>query len=498
MKFGYFFLGLMAMLLTAACHQENLPDEAEVTQIAKEAYIYGYPTIGLYGDMYVRAIDREGPRFLKPFNELAWRSIYDPVTVHKAETVGNKDEEPLPDTEPVQAIRPGGAQSGMAYGSVWFDLKNEPCVLLVPGTLAGRYFSIQFVDLFSDTFDYISNRRDGNRGGRYLIASSSWKGQKPSGIDRSIKSRSSYVLGLFRIRIESSDDLKNVEKLMSRFSIVPLSQYMGTTRQEEMAVIAYPAFSPEKAKTPEYFAYLNFMLQFCSVPQEESDLMKRFARIGIEPGKPFDYASLSETRKKALIDGMAAGQTELEALARSDSGKLNPVYKAEEKTEENYPYRAYMADRYLFGQSSEEMLAIVYEMETGQKKLDGRNRYELRFEKNQLPPVDAFWTVTVYSSGKQPSFKPNSAYILNSASQILQLNGDGSLLIPLQQEMPEPVKRTNWLPVPSGPFFVLLQLYQPREEALKGSWSPPQLRNPDGSEAENHALPSVAYPKPEE
>lgn len=484
----------MVILLTTSCHQERQPGEEEITQIAKEAYIYGYPMIGLYGDMYIRAIDRDGRRFLKPFNELAWRSIYDPVTVYKAETVGNMDEEPLPDMEPVQTIRSGGAQSGMAYGSVWFDLKNEPCVLRVPGTLAGRYFSIQFVDLFSNTFDYISNRRDGNRGGRYLIASSSWKGQKPSGIDRFIKSRSSYVLGVFRIRIESSGDLKNVEKLMSRFSIVPLSRYTGTTGQEKMTVVSYPAFSPEKAKTPEYFAYLNFMLQFCSIPQEESDLMKRFARIGIEPGKPFDYASLSETRKKALIDGMAAGQTELEALARADSGKLNPVYKTEEKTEENYPYRAYMADRYPFGRSSEEMLAIVYETEAGRKKLVGRNRYELRFEKDRLPPVDAFWTLTVYSSGKKPSLKPNSAYILNSASQILQLNEDGSLSIPLQQEIPESLKRTNWLSVPSGPFFVLLQLYQPREEALKGIWSPPQLRNPDGAGAENRALPSVVVP----
>ncbi len=487
MKFRNFFFGVMAILLLPSCHQEKQPDETEIIRIAKEAYIYGYPVVGLYRDMYVRAIDRESPRFLKPFNELAWRSLYDPVALRTKQTAGDRDdwsrqEAEIPQTDDNRSPRPG-----MAYGSVWFDLRNEPCILVVPPTLAGRYFSIQFVDLFSNTFDYISNRKDGNKGGHYLIAASEWNGRMPAGISHTVRSPSSYIMGLFRIRIETAGDFKNVEKLITQFRIIPLSHYAGGATAPEIPLVRYPEFTEEKAETPEFFNYLNFMLQFCAIPEDESDILKRFGKIGIEPGKPFDYSVLSETKKKALIEGMAAGQAELEALGRFYSGKLLPDGMVE-KTQKNYPYRAYMTDRYLFGSSPEEILTVVYETDANRKKLDGKKRYEMRFERKQLPPVGAFWTVTAYSSEKKPSFKQNSAYILNSALQILELNEDGSLVVSIRPEMQESGKGTNWLSVPSGSFFLLLQLYQPGEEALRGGWSPPKVRILDNTEFENTAL----------
>ena len=232
------------------------------------------------------------------------------------------------------------------------------------------------------------------------------------------------------------------------------------------------------------------MLQFCSIPEEEGDLLTRFARIGIEPGKPFDYSGMPETEKKALVDGMAAGYAELEALGRSASGRLRKIYGTEEKSGQDYPYRAYMTDRYFFGRSPEEILTVVYETEPNRKRLDSGKGYELLFDANRLPPVDAFWILSAHSLAKEPSFKPNNIYVLNSASHVLELNADGSLVVFVQQEMPEPEKRNNWLPVPSGPFFILLQLYQPGEEVLSGEWVPPEIRQRRTVEEGNTTLPS--------
>jgi hypothetical protein len=130
-----------------------------------------------------------------------------------------------------------------------------------------------------------------------------------------------------------------------------------------------------------------------------------------------------------------------------------------------------MSARNPFGGSSREILTLVYET-VEQNVFDGRNRYELRFDANQLPPVDAFLTLTAYPFVKRPSLKPDGVYMLNSASRILELNNDGSLVVTLQREEPGQEKRLNWLPVPSGPFYVLLQLYQPREDVNEEYWLP--------------------------
>ena len=463
-------MGVVTVLLLVACHQKKPLDEVEITQIAKEAYIYGFPVVELYRDMYIHVIDKDNSRFLASFNKLAWRAVSSPVRGCTKEIASDSREQTfrIDDTEKAQP------ESGMAYGSVWFDLRDEPYVLTVPATMAGRYFSIQFIDLFSEPFECISNRRDGNNGGHFLIATSEWKGKNPSGMTRIITSSTSFVSGLFRIRIENQEDVGQVEKLIRQFRIIPLSQYNGTATGSPAGDIHYPEFSAEKTMTPEFFTYLNFLLQFCSISGDENEMMRRFARIGIEPGRPFDHSTMSEPEKRALIDGMAAGQAELKMLARSGVGKSVVFRETGEDTEKNYSYRAYMSARNPFGGSSREILTLVYET-VEQNVLDGRNRYELRFDANQLPPVDAFWTLTAYPFVKRPSFKPDDAYVLNSASRILELNNDGSLVVTLQQEEPGQEKRSNWLPVPSGPFYVLLQLYQPREDVNAGYWLPPEM-----------------------
>ena len=401
----------------------------------------------------------------------AWRTVSSSVRGCTKETASDSREQAfrIDDAEKAQP------EPGMAYGSVWFDLRDEPYVLTVPATMAGRYFSIQFTDLFSEPFEYISNRRDGNSGGHFLIAASEWKGKNPSGMTRIITSSTSFVSGLFRIRIENQADVGQVEKLIRQFRIIPLSRYNGDGNG--FACRRYPLSGVQCRKNDDagIFAYLNFLLQFCSVSGDENAMMRRFAKIGIEPGRPFDHSTMSEPEKRALTDGMAAGQAELKMLARSGVGKSVTFRETGKDTEKNYSCRAYMSARNPFGGSSREILTLVYET-VEQNVLDGRNRYELRFDANQLPPVDAFWTLTSISVREAAVFQSRTMLMCSiHASRILELNNDGSLVVTLQQEEPGQEKRSNWLPVPSGPFHVLLQLYQPREDVNEGYWLPPEM-----------------------
>ncbi len=492
MKFAPVLIGLISVFLLVSCHQKKRLNETEITQIAKEAYIYGYPIVENYRNMTVFAIDTQNPDFVKPFNELATLPVQqtsDVVVVETEEAIQNgRDEKIQLQTE--ISLKPG---VDIAYGSAWLDLRREPLVVTIAPVNDKRYFSVQFIDLFGNDFDYFSNRKDGNQGGRLLVAAPGWKGIKPAGVSRIVISPSAFVHALFRIQLGNMTDAGKNDTVSTQYKIEPLSQYAGITPPPSPEPVDFPIYNSAKAKTPEFFTYLDFMLQFCTIPKEESGMMKRFAEIGIVPGKAFDYSTLSDSEKKALIDGMAAGQAELDAMSKTNV-RIPVLYGNNSNLlKENYPYRAYMASKNLYGNSSEEIWGIVYEVSASNKRLNGKNRYELKFEKDELPPVNVFWSLTAYPSSPQSSaFIPYSAYAFSSNRQSYKMNEDGSLTLTLQQNNPGEEKQGNWMPVPEGRFFLLLQLYQPKEEVLKGQWPSPKIVRTNNSSVMDSA--SVKFP----
>lgn len=488
MKFTHILIGLMAVFLLASCHQKKRLNETEITQIAKEAYIYGYPIVENYRNMYVSSINTQNPNFVKPFNELAMLPMQPAagVDVTETEEVTENGNEETSQTQTEITLKPG--RMDMAYGSAWLDLRREPVVVTIAPVDDKRYFSVQFVDLFGNDFDYFSNRKDGNRGGRFLVAAPGWKGEKPAGISRVVESPSAFVFVMFRLRVGDLADAGKNAKVLGQYKVETLSQFTRTTPPASLAPLNFPVYNSAKAKTPEFFTYLNFMLQFCSIPEEESGIMKRFADIGIAPGKVFDYSTMSDSEKKALIDGMAAGQAELDAMSKTNVKAPVLFGNNSNLLKENYPYRAYMASRNLYGNSSEEIWGIVYDVSASNKKLNGKNQYELKFDKNRLPPVSAFWSLTAFPVSQQLSpFNPYSPYTISSNRQVFKLNEDGTLSLYLQKNHPGEEKLSNWLPVPDGRFFLLLQLYQPKEEVLKGLWPSPKILRMN-----NTALPDSA------
>lgn len=487
MKFARILIGFMAVFLLVSCHQKKRLNETEITQIAKEAYIYGYPVVENYRNMYATAIDRQNPDFVKPFNELAVLPMRTgDMEMAETEEVSENGNEETSQTGMEIDVKPG--KTDMAYGSAWLDLRREPVVVTIAPVEDKRYFSVQFVDLFGNDFDYSSNQNDKSRSERLLIGAPGWKGERPAGISRVVEAPSSFVLAIFRLQTVNRASMEKNVRIEDQYKVETLSQFARTVPPPSPEPLNFPVYNSAKAKTPEFFTYLNFMLRFCTIPKEESGMMKRFAEIGIVPGKAFDYSTMSDSEKKALIDGMAAGQTELDTMSRTNI-KVPVLYgNSSNLLKENYPYRAYIASKNLYGNSSEEIWGMIYEVSASNRKLNGKNRYELKFEKGQLPPVNAFWSLTAFPVSRQLSaFNLYSPYTISSNSRTFQINEDGTLSLYLQKNNPDEEKNGNWLPVPDGRFFLLLQLYQPKEAVLRGQWSLPKILRMNNSPMPDNA-----------
>ncbi len=416
MKSLKFLIGLITALLLVSCDQKKEIPDAEITAIAKEAYVYGYPMVKMYKDMYVSAIDVQNPNFKKPFNEFYMSTrISTPVDQEK-ET----------------------ARNDTPYGCVWLDLRREPLVMTVPAIQDDRYYSIQFTDLNSYNFDYVGTRTSGNTGGKFLIAGPNWKGEVPAGINRVIRSDTQFVHGLVRIQLFNSEDVINVQKIQESFRLEPLSLYAGTEVPSEPSPIHFPAYADEKTLTPEFFSYMNFVMQFASVLPDEMEIMNRFEKISVGPGKNFSTDGMPENEKKAYQVGIDEAIAELDAALKGDLIKPSDRHGTRTELKNNYLKRAFGAMTDLYGASPQEILSISYKLDSGFKILNGSSYYTIRFEKDQLPPTDAFWSLTLYGLPNQLLVEnPINRYHINSnmVTRMVMDPVDGSVTIFIQKDL---------------------------------------------------------------
>lgn len=415
MKQVKFLIGVFVALLLISCDEKKEIPNAEVTAIAKEAYVYGYPMVKNYSVMYASAVDNQNPNYKKPFNEFYMSAKVDtPVDMVK-ESVTN--DTPL--------------------GSVWLDLRREPVVLTVPEVEQGRYYSVQLTDLYSYNFDYIGTRTDGNKAGKFIIAGPGWTGEKPEGIDRIITSDTQFVYGLVRIQLMNADDVANIEKLQSGFMIQPLSEFAGTQAPAEVAPVKFPDYDEAKISTTDFFSYMNFIMQFAKEPKEEADLLKRFAKVGIIPGKSFKLED--KNAKKPYQSGIDGAIADLDAAQKGDLIKSSEMHGTRAILKNNYMNRAYGSIVDLYGASSVEILSVTYKLDSEFKLLNGANQYAIRFEKDKLPPTDAFWSLTLYEAKEKGLVEnPVKRYYINSTmvSKMVADPVDGSVTVFIEKEEP--------------------------------------------------------------
>ena len=438
---------------------------SEVRAIAKEAYIYGYPMVDGYRVQYAYFVDRKNPEFKAPFNQIS--NIARVFTPADTAIVSPNSDTP--------------------YSMLAMDLRAEPIVLTVPEIEKKRYFSVQLIDLYTFNFDYIGSRTTGNGGGSFLIAGPSWKGATPKGVKKVLRSETELALAVYRTQLFNPDDIDNVKKIQSGYKVQRLSEFLGAAASKDTSAIDFiKPLTPETQKTsPEFFNILNFILKFCPTDPSETKLMARFAKIGVGAGQTFDADKLSPEMKKAVEQGMADAWAEFAnfKVKSFDTGKVTSgdVFGTRQYLKNNYLYRMAAGVIGLYGNSKQEAMYPIYGVDSDKQLLDGTKHYTMHFAPGSLPPVKAFWSVTMYNlPGHFLVANSLHRYLINSPMlPQLKRDADGGLTLFFQNESPGPDKEANWLPAPKGPFFMAMRLYWPKEAALDGKWSAPQLKRVD-------------------
>ncbi len=430
--------------------------------IAKEATIYGVPMLENYRIQYSYFVNRSDPDFKAPWN-----------------TLNNVARVFTPDDKAIQT-----PNSDTPYSQLGADLRAEPLVLTVPAIERGRYYSLQFVDLYTYNFAYVGSRATGNEAGRFLLAGPRWKGDQPKGIKSVIRSETDLSFVLYRTQLFDPSDLENVTKVQAGYGVQPLSQYLGQPAPPSAPMLEYPRplTQDEQKSSPEFFALSNFLLQFCPTHPSEQSLMARFAALNIGAGKSFDPNALSPEMRSAVQAGMAdAWKAFAEFKATEvDTGKRTAAdgFGTREMLKNDYMARMASAVLGIYGNTKDEAMYPAYFRDADGQMLNGANRYVLRFAPGQLPPANSFWSLTMY---ELPSSllcaNPINRYLINSPMlDKLGRDPDGGYTIYIQNEAPPADLQSNWLPAPKGPFWTTLRLYWPKQDALSGAWKQPPLK----------------------
>jgi hypothetical protein len=292
------------------------------------------------------------------------------------------------------------------------------------------------------------------------------------------------ALVLYRTQLFDSADIDNVKKIQAEYRVQSLSAFLGSPAPAPApAIDFYPPLSVEdERKSLSFFDELNFLLQFCPIVPSETDLRQQFSTLGIAAGETFDPESLAPDIKQAVQDGMADAWSALDGVRKEiDAGQVSTgdLFGTREYLNNNYLYRMAGAVLGIYGNSKEEALYPPYAVDAEGQPLDGsQHSYTLRFAPGALPPVNAFWSVTMYTLPESLLYaNPINRYLINSPMLAnLIKDADGGITLSIQHDSPGADKEANWLPAPAGPFLMAMRLYWPKSEALDGAWKAPPLQ----------------------
>ncbi|WP_083533282.1 DUF1254 domain-containing protein [Bosea sp. WAO] len=439
--------------------QSVSPGEARA--IAKEATIYGFPMVDSYRIQHSYFVDSAGPEYKGP-----WNTLINNARVY------------TPDDKAIQT-----PNSDTPYSYVGADLRAEPLVFTVPAVEKGRYYALQFIDMYTFDFAYVGSRATGNGAGSYLLAGPRWKGDKPKGVKSVIRCETDFAFVLYRTQLFDPADIEKVKAIQAGYKVQTLSQFEGRSAPVVAPAVAFvKPLGPEQERSSlEFFGLLNFLLQFCPTHPSEKALMQRFAGIGVGAGKRFDANALSPEMRTALQEGMADGWTAFATYKATelDTGKRTSAdgFGTRAFLNNDYMSRMSAAALGIYGNAKQEALYPAYFVDSTGQKLEGANRYVLRFPARQLPPVNAFWSLTMYQLPESLLYaNPINRYLINSPMvPSLKRDPDGGVTIHVQHESPGKDREANWLPAPAGPFFAVMRLYWPKQPALNGKWKAPAL-----------------------
>lgn len=379
------------------------------------------------------------------------------------------------------SYRDGGSPNNdTLYSIAWIDVRKEPIILSHP-EMGDRYFCFELASLDSDNFAYVGLRTTGGHAGHFAIVGPDWTGKLPTGVKQLEPSRTASVLTIGRTLVAGPDDLANVRRLQDQYTLTPLSLW-----DKPNAVVPEDrdVFKPIDPKSDALAEWKTMNLAMTQDPPNEGHTatVKTFEQISIGPGQDVERADTAT--KRGLARAAIEGRKLLNEVIRS--GDLGTKINGWNIPPKSFG-RAGLADDFLLRGSlqclggiiandpAEAMYLNTTTDATGEP-LTGTKRYSLRFPPGQLPPVKAFWSITMYDPTYNLVANPINRYAIGNRTQGLKSDPDGGLTLIIQGDSPGGGMESNWLPSPpNGDFFVILRTYMPSQAIIDHTWHPPGI-----------------------
>jgi hypothetical protein len=456
-----------AVLFGGNAHAADSPSPSlspeQVYSIARSAYLYAYPIVSM--DMTMRQAtnvpNAEAVNMRAPLNQFAHARAY-----------------PRADEKDVVRFN-----FDTLYSLAWLDLSRGPIVLSVPN-MSGRYYLLPMLDMWTDVFAVVGTRTTGDGAGAYVVTAPGWTGPLPEGLRR-IEAPTSAIWILGRTQTNGPSDYDNVHKAQDGYRLTPLAQWGKS--------YAPPANAPTDASIDDMTPPLkqvnamdgvamlsrlaDLMVKYPPHPNDYPILF-RLRSLGLEPGKPFNASKLTPQTIAAINKAGADSLASLPPRMRRQGDFVNGWNIGREHMGAYgiaYAWRAAIAMGGLGANLADDAVYPIAFVDGDGRPLTGDHKYLLHFAKAEIPPANAFWSVTMYDKEGLQIPNPLNRFAVGSHDK-LTFNADGSLDLFLQAESPGAAKESNWLPAPRGEFQPTMRLYSPRESVLDGSWSPPPIQ----------------------
>ncbi len=459
----------IAALPVLATEPASLTEEA-AHAIGIEAYLYFYPLITM--DVTRKQVTNVQPGQMigkVPMNMFFNAPIYPPVGFNAV-------------------VRPN---FDTLYSIAWLDLSGEPMIVSTPDT-DGRYYLLQMLDMWTDTFASPGWRSTGTQANNFLVIPPGWrpdlrgKEQEEFKLPKNIQlidAPTPYVWIIGRTRTDGPPDYEAVRKIQAGYKITPISEWGKAPKPVSVKIDPTvdmktpPKIQVDAMAADKFFAYAAELLKLNPPHITDQPIIARMKQIGIERGKSLDLDKADPMIKKALSSAPKKAQELMKSQKQAASAKAVNGWSMNTDIGvygNNYLKRAIIAQEGLGANSPEDAIYPMTLVDESGKPLDGANNYTIHFNKGATPPVDEFWSLTLYDSLGFHVANVLSRFAVSSWMPF-KYNQDGSLDLHFQNENPGKDKEANWLPTPKGPFNLTMRLYAPKPEALTGKWNPPPV-----------------------
>jgi hypothetical protein len=432
----------------------------DAREIARDAYIYAYPLV--LTEITRRVMTNvERPKGLRsPMNQMAHARAF-------------------PDASFTDFVRPS---ADTLHSAMFVDVAKEPMIVSIPDS-GGRHYLLPLLDMWTHVFALRGKRTAGIAALTFAVVGPHWQGRLPNGVS-AIRSPTAIVFLAGRIQVNGKADFAAAHKFQDGIKAVPLSNYgkrytppKGEFKpQQDMSA---PADQVQKMDAATFFALFAELMKANPPHATDEPMLERLRRIGIEPGKPFSLAAAAPDVQRAVQVAVVEALKQIKA-ASARSGTLTNGWLNNPTTVgtygADYLQRAAVAYAGLGTSLPEDAVSPTAIADADGQPFRSDRSYVLRFGRHQLPPVRAFWSLTLYNDKQLVAANPINRYAIGDRDK-LRFNDDGSLDLYIQRDSPGADKESNWLPTPaSGLFTMNLRLYWPQVEVLKGTWAPPPVR----------------------